>query len=67
MNRDERSQLNKHIHAQGVLSSDYLAYSATLCWAIDTGRLSLDDVLAMDHDALVAEYERLNGCLSSVA
>lgn len=61
MNRDERSRLNKHITAQGVLSSDYLAYSATLCWAIDTGRLSLDDVLAMDHDALVAEYERLNG------
>lgn len=61
MNRDERSRLNKHITAQGVLSSDYLAYSATLCWAIDTGRLRLDEVLVMDRDALVAEYERLNG------
>ena len=61
MNRDERSRLNKHIHAKRIPYQLRFAYSATLCWAIDTGRLSLDDVLAMDLDALVAEYERLNG------
>lgn len=58
--RDEETKLNIHLHHQGLRELRFDAYKATFRWGVDMARLTLADVLAMDRNALDAEYERLN-------
>jgi len=59
MTRTERKRLALHLHVNRIRKLKHNAYYAAFQWAVDTGRLNLDDLLAMDRAALDAAYEQL--------